>query len=85
MSRKSRNSEEDDYQTGYALGIGANLNGDELDYKDQDQAARELYEAIEGHEVGCECEYCRLVSDFESFEDGYSAGYTTEYERKHRW
>ncbi len=83
MPKKSHYSHEDDYKTGYALGISANLEGEELDYKDQDQAARELYEAIEGHSPDCDCEYCRLVSDFESFEDGFSAGYTTEYERKH--
>ena len=82
MPRKSHYSSEDDYKTGYALGINANLGGEELDYKDQDQAARELYEAIEGHAPDCACDHCRLVSDFENFEDGFSAGYTTEYERK---
>jgi len=75
--------EGNDYQTGYALGICASAGGEELDYKDQDQAAREAYEAIEGHDPDCDCDCCRLVSSFESFAEGFSNGYATDYERRH--
>jgi hypothetical protein len=85
MPRKSHYDDEDNYNTGYALGISASMNDEELDYKDQDQAARELYEAIEGHSPDCACDYCRLVSDFDSFEEGFSNGYTSDYERKRGW
>jgi hypothetical protein len=85
MPKKSHYSYDDDYNTGYTQGIRSAQDDELLDPKDQDQEARELYEMIEGHEVGCECEceYCRLIGDFGSFEEGFGAGYTTEYERKH--
>ena len=81
--RKSSYSSDDDYRTGYGFGIRSAQDDEVLDPKDQDQEARELYEMIEGHEPECECEYCRLVGDFNSFEEGFGVGYTTEYEQRH--
>jgi hypothetical protein len=84
MPKKTHYSAEDDFNTGYGFGTVAGASGEELDYSEQDAAAREIYETIEGHEPDCECDFCRLIGDYDTFSDGYSAGYTTEYDKRHR-
>jgi hypothetical protein len=85
MPRRKHYDEENDYNQGYSFGMYAASDDEELDYKDQDQVARELYELLEGHEPDEDEEgYARLVGHFDQFEEGFSNGYTTEWERKHR-
>lgn len=86
MPRKTHYSQEDNWNAGYAFGTYAGSSDEELDYGEQDEAAREIYESLEGcsPEEGEDSEHCRLVGDYGTFSEGFSAGYTSEYERRHR-
>lgn len=69
MARKTECTE--DFNTGYGIGEYAALEGEELDFGEQDALANEMFEKLGGGRG--------IVTDLTCFSSGLSAGYTTGY------
>jgi hypothetical protein len=86
MAKATHFSKEDDFNKGYSFGTVAGASDEVLDFGEQDEEARYLYETIEGHEPGCQgdCAYCRMIGNYDAFAEGFSTGYTTSYTQRHQ-